>query len=45
MVEIIGYVARIAVVRLAGRVREGVPDGRAAATLVYRTFHLVAGRR
>ena len=43
MVVIIGDVAGIAIVGLAGGMGEGVPDGDAAAVFLHRAFDLVGG--
>jgi hypothetical protein len=41
---IVGDVAGVSVVGLAGSVGEGVPDGGAAAIFVDRAFDLIGGR-
>ena len=43
VVGIVGHVARIAVVGLARRMREHVPDRRSAPALVHSAFNLVGG--
>ena len=43
MIEIVGDVAGVAVMRFAGRVREGVPDRRLAAIFSDGAFDLVGG--
>src|SRR5580658_10329954 len=44
VVEVIGHVARIAVVGLARHVRENIPDGRPAPILPCSAFSLIRGR-
>ena len=41
---VVGYVAGVVVFDLAGSVREGVPDGGAAAFFVDGAFDLIGGR-
>ena len=45
VVVVAGDIAGVAVPHLAGRLRERVPDRRAAAVLVERALHLIRGRR